>query len=275
MRAQIGCPVIDVAAFDQDRRGGNMKAHSMLMTAGLVLTAHSAMAGKPAPTPTCGTDVYVTTTVTAGLAIAGEGTGVYVTGGTRTNKVESRFQIGNCSHDYTLGTGARPLTVQLSNGLTLPGVFWNIDRVASVPVTSGNDTALDTWCAAGLQRDANGFVRRDPVSGYMLDNYGGCGVDANGRYVRRAAVFVIDDGSNSVQARLDYQASPQDMNAPACGGIPDICTGAYVKVYHPSANRWVIRFDGQGAADGPGGVYRGSGLRTEEWTPFEITATNP
>ena len=41
------------------------------------------------------------------------------------------------------------------------------------------------------------------------------------------------------------------------------------------ADQGVIRFEGESAADNDGGVYRSSTLRTQEWTPFEITATNP
>ena len=95
--------------------------------------------------------------------------------------------------------------------------FFNFDRIANVPITDGGANYLN-WCSA------------------TSDNYGGCAVDGNGYFVRRAYGPTIDS-QNAYHLRFNY--SPLDNNT----GISLAAGTAYVKVYHPDANTWTLMPD--------------------------------
>jgi len=262
-----------------------MKLHMAVVVAGLVggVGAGTALAGKPTPPPSCGTDVQVVTQVAGtatdrgGNAMVSDGGGAYYTYKlSRTNKVEGRFQIGNCSHDYTLFLfeSSRSIPVYLANDLTLKGTGFNIDRVASVPLTVNNDANLAAWCDAGRQTDSNGRIIKDPALGY-LDNYGGCGTDERGSYVRRAGRFLATDVASGTGYDLFRQHSPQDTGWTVCENNPAVCDGSYVRVYHPDASTWIIRAV-MGDEVGLGtAIISGGEFQRFEQTPVEITVTIP
>lgn len=143
----------------------------------------------------------------------------YVTGKFRNSNILAQFQISNCYYDFTLGTGSsRFMTYKFPDGSPLGTSvnfgFFNVDRVANVPVTDGGSSFLN-WCNTAT------------------DNYAGCGVDANGYFVRRAYGSTLDS-QNRYKLRFNY--SPLDIGT----GL-SLSTGtAYVKVYHTDANTWIL-----------------------------------
>ena len=101
-------------------------------------------------------------------------------------------------------------------GTSANATFFNIDRVGNVPVTDGGSNFLN-WCSSAT------------------DNYGGCGIDAVGYFVRRAMGSGIDLSNQSFAHRFNY--SPIDNQFPTAAGT------AYVKIYHPDALTWTIMPD--------------------------------
>lgn len=144
----------------------------------------------------------------------------YVSGKTRGQNIDARFQISNCTYDLTLNlnfsnryfTWKFPAGSVVGTSANSSG--FNIDRVGSVPITDGGPSYLN-WC------------------GSANDNYGGCGVDGAGYFVRRSFGSAIDlSGSRTYGLRFNY--SPID-------NVNQIAAGtAYVKVYHNDANTWII-----------------------------------
>jgi hypothetical protein len=142
----------------------------------------------------------------------------YVSGKIRNQSIDGRIQIGNCSYDLLLGMNRRYFTWKFPNGSIVGtsqnSTGFNIDRVGTVPVTDGGTNFLD-YCSNGV------------------DNYAGCGVDANGYFVRRAMGSAILDFAYGV--RFNY--STIDNILPIAAGT------AFVKIYHPDANSWIIMPD--------------------------------
>ena len=184
--------------------------------------------------------------------VSGEPTG----SGKRGNEIDARFQINNCTYDLLLKTAKRYFTWKFPNGSVLgtsvnTGGF-NIDRVGDVPVTDGGPEFL-TWCSTAT------------------DNYGGCGVDGSGGFfVRRAfgsAVYL--SGNTSYGVRFNY--SPLD------GGIMAVTVGtAYVKVYHPDVDTWIIMPDQvpppPGVTDPSATAGEWSALVDKNTTPYTISS---
>jgi len=147
----------------------------------------------------------------------------YITGKTRGNNIVAKFQIDNCTYDFTLGLGFsnRYMTYKFIDGSVLGSSvnfgFFNMDRVANVPITDGGSVFLN-WCTTAT------------------DNYGGCGVDANGYFVRRAYGSTIDSQS---RYHLRFNYSPLDNGT----GLPLAAGTAYVKVYHTDVNTWMMMPD--------------------------------
>ena len=143
----------------------------------------------------------------------------YVTGGkSKTSSILAKFQIDNCTYDFTLSLGSsRYLTYKFPDGSPLGTSvdfgFFNIDRVGNVPITDGGPAFLN-WCSQSN------------------DNYAGCGVDANGYFVRRAYGSTLTH--NNEKVRFNY--SPLDIGT----GIQLSAGTAYVKVYRADAITWVL-----------------------------------
>jgi len=139
----------------------------------------------------------------------------YVSGKSKGQNIDGRIQIDNCTYDLTLNLNfsKRYFTWKFPNGsvvgTSFNTAFFNIDRVGDVPVTDGGSNFLN-WCSAAS------------------DNYGGCGVDGNGYFVRRSMGSMIDAYGHR------YNYSPIDNQFPTAAGT------AYVKVYHGDADTWTI-----------------------------------
>lgn len=191
----------------------------------------SASAQKPA---SCGADVtnlsvsiykYTDTTNTTtynlqpDLTNADGSPAPYISGKSRGQTIGGKFQISNCTYDFTLylNSSNRFMTYKFPDGSALGTSvnfgFFNIDRVADVPITDGGP-AFQNWCNTAT------------------DNYAGCGVDANGYFVRRAYGSTIDS-QNRYHLRFNY--SPLDNN-----GTSLAVGTAYVKVYHTDATTWTL-----------------------------------
>ena len=234
----------DIAVANTDGRGGK----------GTELFAVTA--------PSCGTDVTnlsvsiykytdATNTTTYNLQpdlTNADGSPVpYVSGKTKGQSIDGRFQIGNCTYDLTLN-------LNFSNryfswkfpagsvvGTAANSTGFNIDRVGDVPITDGSPNYLN-WC------------------NNAADNYGGCGVDGNGYFVRRSFGSGVDLPGHTYGVRFNY--SPIDNVNPVAAGT------AYVKVYHTDANTWTIIAD---QAPPPPGVTGTDG----EWSVLLDRNNNP
>ncbi len=143
----------------------------------------------------------------------------YISGKTKGNNIDARFQVDNCTYDFTMNLyfSKRFMTYKFPGGSPLGTsanfTFFNMDRVADVPVTDGGSAFLN-WCNTAT------------------DNYAGCGVDANGYFVRRSYGSGQLDQQNQYHLRFNY--SPIDNVNPIATGT------AYVKVYHTDANTWTM-----------------------------------
>jgi hypothetical protein len=155
-----------------------------------------------------------------------------------------------------------------------PGVS-DFDRVASVPVTAAPGFSVSNFCANGYAVAPDGTVPKNADGSYQ-DNYGGCGLDANGQwYVRRAVIFTLYEGPQN-DHRLRFRASPLD---PQDVGL-SLTDTAYIRVYHPTANQWELApesaYDNNGIGEKAalftqaGGAY---GLAGNYLMPFKITVT--
>jgi hypothetical protein len=207
----------------------------------------SAIAAKPLPG--CGPDVYVNTTVkgtpTDPLAYRffSDGNESYPNGGKAAERIVGRFQVDNCTHDFTLNLNqsSRYMIGELHDSVGAPGTitskFFNFDRVHSVPITQAENVGFVLFCGEGIVPGPDGRPRKNEDGSYQ-DNYGGCAQDTDGAwYVRRAATLTFYEGPNRGYY-LYYQRSPLDG---ACGNHPQNCEATYVRVYHPDANTWILR----------------------------------
>ena len=138
-------------------------------------------------------------------------------------------------------------------GTSFNTAFFNIDHVGTVPVTDGGSNFLN-WCSAAT------------------DNYGGCGVDGDGYFVRRSMGSMIDAYGHR------YNYSPIDNQ------FPTATDTAYVKVYHADLNTWTIIPDtvppppGVTGTDGPWSVIidRTTGaVQSYQKTPLKIVVRKP
>jgi hypothetical protein len=143
----------------------------------------------------------------------------YISGKVRGDTIDGRIQVANCTYDLTLNMAQskRYFTWKFPAGSVAASLvgssansaFFNIDRVGNVPVTDGGANFLN-WCNSSL------------------DNYGGCGVDADGYFVRRSMGSPIGSYGNR------YNYSPIDNVSPIAAGT------AHVKIYHPDLSTWII-----------------------------------
>lgn len=252
----------------------------------ILVGAGTASAAKP-PAP-CGSDVYVNTLIRGTptdpdpYAFVSDGNESYPNGGRGPNKIEGRFQVDNCTHDFTLNLNlSTRYTVALLSQLTITSKFFNFDRVASVPITPGPgnpDFGATGFCSEGIVQTADGKVRKNPDGSYQ-DNYAGCGMDPDGTwYVRRAAVIGFYEGQDR-DYRLSFNRSPLDTwSSGACDNNPQVCEASHVRVYHPDASTWIIRQEegGNGAALlKSGGNNSGYQFQNYEIVPFEMAVTRP
>jgi hypothetical protein len=106
-------------------------------------------------------------------------------------------------------------------------VVWG---VGTVPVAG--TTAYSSFCASV---DSTPFY--SDAGGLVHDNFGGCGTDDYGDFVRRAAFFRLADEEHRDFWAIQFNHYPKNA-AEQCG---DACDGtAYVRVYHPDADTWVL-----------------------------------
>ena len=223
-----------------------------VLTIGLVLGVAGTAAAQKTKTPTCGSDVYLNVQVigtpssTAGNALISDGNEFYNHGSNRN--LVARFQIENCTHDFTLNThnSGRHMVAKLSGG-DVVATFFNADRVHSVPVTPEalfTDEARAAWlgsayCANGVQRNADGGIVKNADGSYQ-DNYAGCGIDDQGNgYVWRTLTVSLDP-----DARLAFNISAIDRPQQCLPGSTNpACSASFVRVYHPFATRWIVKGD--------------------------------
>ncbi len=175
----------------------------------------------------------------------------YVSGKAKGQSIDGRFQISNCTYDLTLNLNFsnRYFTWKFPAGSVIGtsanATSFNIDRVGDVPITDGGPNYLN-WCSTAT------------------DNYGGCGVDGDGYFVKRSFGSMIDlSGGRTYGVRFNY--SPIDNINPVAAGT------AYVKVYHNDANTWTIIPE---QAPPPSGVTD-PGATAGEWSALLDRNTNP
>jgi hypothetical protein len=200
-----------------------------------LIHAGSLEGAKPAPTG-CGSDDYTLivdiypSTADTTYNIASDQSLPYKTVSSRNNKSNVGFQIANCTYDLVIDLfqSARKINVSLPSGMTTSW-FVNFDRIASVPLTDGTPE-FQTWCQAPQQNPDGSF--KTYVSGgktIPFDSYAGCFSDAGGWYARRCVGFGLANNFN-----LRFQTSPFGGNTPLAAGT------SYIKVYHPTANTWIL-----------------------------------
>lgn len=180
----------------------------------------------------------------------------YVSGKSKGGTIDGMFQINNCTYDFTLNLNFsnRFMTYKFPDGSTLGTsvnfTFFNMDRVADVPITDGGSAFLN-WCNTAT------------------DNYAGCGVDTNGYFVRRAYGSTI----GSQHLRFNYDPLDGKTFEPLSAGT------AYVKVYHTDASTWTMMPDvvapppGVIGTDGEWSVlldYTTGTVLSYQKTPFKI-----
>jgi hypothetical protein len=160
----------------------------------------------------------------------------YVSSKSKGENIEIRFQKGNCSYDFTMNLNSSKRTTKLTlGGTTLDSEFFNFDRIASVPVTqdTGNTSFLSSpFCQNGWAIDPNTGGASYNADGSVRDNYGGCGIDSEGRYYVLRSVGIQ---AGSVDYGFRYQFSPFG------GGIATWAAGtSFIRVYHPSPFVWEL-----------------------------------
>ncbi len=248
-----------------------------LVIAAALLAPPLAVAQGGKPKSTCGSDVSLSVTIAGtplaagGFGLISDGLGAYSDGTKGSAKVSAHFQVENCTHDFTLNlaSSTRSMWALLSGNVDVRAWFFNLDRVHSVPVTAGNQAQLNAYCSGGVEFGNDGKIVKNPA-GWYHDNYGGCGVDENGAFVRRGGGFSLDGDE-----RLAFHNSPIDRPAVCGTGSQElVCSASYFRVYHPDANTWIVRPEApaesvhQVWAGGNAG-YQAVGI---EPVPFEIIA---
>jgi len=170
----------------------------------------------------------------------------YVSGRVKGKSIDGRIQVSNCTYDLTLNMSARYFTWKFPNG-SIVGTSqnsssFNIDRVGTVPVTDGGSDFLN-WCNSAA------------------DNYAGCGVDANGYFVRRSMGSAILNFNYGV--RFNY-STIDNIQTTAAGT-------AHVKIYHPNTSTWIIMPE---QVQPPPGVTDPNAT-AGEWSVLLDRSTNP
>lgn len=254
-----------------------------------VVPAAWAQKGKPQPSP-CGADIPLSVTIedvpsgvdspdygvfghNLGYKLVSDGAGPYVHG---VGKVAATIGQSSCLFNFRLNLYTTSRHVQLNDtplGPSREMYFLNFGRIGSVPVTVGNDAALDAFCQGGVDRSTfQGFTPQD--------NYGGCGVDEHGkRYVLRYAGGTIDDSTPHYKLRyhLDQvDGASLDGYSGDCDVTAELCDVAWVRVYRPDADTWVITPhdvspNGPAAAAFWEVVRRGTGQVWIDSLPFRMT----
>jgi hypothetical protein len=241
----------------------------LLAVCSLFAAASTASAQKPKPTGSvCPADVTALRVQFAdaeGDLYRSDNGQPYTTMRSRGETVDIKFQRSNCTYDLTMNLlySARTMKLTLgAGGETRSSESFNFDRVASVPVTDGS-AAFQSWCAAGVQKNADGSVVNH-ADGTAQDNYGGCGVDELGRhYVRRSVG--VQAGSENQSFR--YQYSTINNDAVWAEGT------SFIRVYRPSAGVWELSPD---AYSGSWGRLHDKSTNTvlgNYSVPFRITVT--
>ena len=228
-----------------------MKFSVPVLALSLVLGVASQASAQKKTTSTCGSDVYLNVQVVGtpnspnGNGLISDGNEFYNHGSSRG--LVARFQVENCTQDFTMGTGSnRKMIARLSSG-DVDSTFFNADRVHSVPVTPAalvTDEARAAWlgssyCVNGVQRNADGSIVKNADGSYQ-DNYAGCGVDdqGNGYVLRKLGVNLEPD------ARLAFNISAIDQPQHCLpGSTGPACSASFVRVYHPFATRWIVKAD--------------------------------
>jgi hypothetical protein len=192
----------------------------------------------------CGSDVALSVTVfgsrtaPGGYALVSDGLGTYQ-GGAKGSKVSAIFQVDNCTHDFTLNlhTTNRKMWALLGGG-DIAALFFNFDRIHSVPLTTSADFLTSKFCTDGVSYGADGKIAKNSDGAYQ-DNYAGCDVDETGAaFVRRGGGVTLDGDE-----RLAFHKSGIDQPLQGCAAIPDApeCSASYIRVYHPDATTWILR----------------------------------
>lgn len=214
-----------------------------------------AQKGKPQPSP-CGADIPLGVTIEdvpsgtdspdygidghdLGYRLVSDGAGSYVHG---AGNVAATIGRSSCLFNFRLNLYSTRRHVQLNDtaiGASREMYFLNFGRIGSVPVTEPADgnTALDQFCAGTV--DKSTFESATPQ-----DNYGGCGVDEHGkRFVLRFAGGTIDDERPHYKLRFhldDVDGTSLDRYSGDCDVTPELCQVAWVRVYHPDPDTWII-----------------------------------
>lgn len=214
--------------------------------AALMLGLVSEASAQKVKTTSCGADVALIVTVAGtrtapnGYGLVSDGLGTYQ-GGAKGSKVSAIFQVDNCTHDFTLNlnTTSRKMWTLLSGG-DIAALFFNFDRVHSVPITTNAGFLASQFCTGGVAYGADGKVAKNS-DGVYQDNYAGCDVDATGAaFVRRGGGVTLDGDE-----RLSFHKSAIDQPLQSCAALPDdpACSASYVRVYHPDATTWILRVE--------------------------------
>ncbi len=247
----------------------------------------SAQKGK---TTSCGPDEYLNLQVIGTPSapnykvLVSDGKGLYKNG--ESSNVLVRFQVDNCTHDFTpnFSNSNRSLValLPLPTG-NIASQFLNFDRVRSVPVTPSSlftDEERARWlgspfCTNGVQKTSDGKIVKNADGSYQ-DNYAGCGVDASGNaYVLRAGSVGFGG-----EARLGFNVSAIDrpLECPTSDPVPNKCTASHLRVYHPFSDVWVIRADATAMAAYQvwvGGKTQAYVYKWSENVPLEFIITKP
>lgn len=254
----------------------------------LVFGLASNASAQKTKTTSCGPDEYLnlqvigTPTAPSGNALVSDGNEYYNSGSSRNVLV--RFQVDNCYFDFTpnLTNSVRSFVALLSAG-TQVSYHLNFDRVRSVPITPSalfTEEERAAWlaspfCVNGVQRTSSGAIVKNGDGSYQ-DNYAGCGVDESGNgYVLRAGSV----GLNGGDARLGFSRSAIDhpLECPA-GSTDPKCASSHLRVYHPSANQWMVKAPADAMAAYlvyVGGRNSGYYFQRFENVPLEFIITKP
>jgi hypothetical protein len=244
--------------------------------AAIVVAALASLAGWTSPAsagpPSCGKDYYGSVWMHApggswpsgvlvpaydagesplgALNLRGDGSW-YTHGGTKRNQIAATFQVSGCDYpkfDFTLNllNSTRQLFASVPDH-TIDPYFLNVDRMASVPITTDNQ-AFRTFCGgsgaqtivlntAQLVPRPDGYP--DVVDGVLMDNYGGCFMDgADQYYVRRMMAVQSDEDGRGLSVFVLGRSPIRDGGSAM--DCDDCSATSFVRVYHPDENTWVV-----------------------------------
>ncbi len=211
----------------------------------------------------CGPEV----SVSVSFALADQVNGYKITQGDTDPPYLAGFQVGNCSYDFTLNlfNSSPQIRVFLPSGET-KAWFFNFDRIGSVPITNGSFMG-SRWCTEPNSRNDDGSFNFDGTQ--VLDNYQDCGDDGSvdlvkGRYfaLRRAGFSLLDSYG------LGFQVSPWEGQV---GG--DTLGTNFIKVYHPTANTWVLEPEWDATSVLRDGSKKRAGAPILQSMPFRAVVT--